>query len=214
MSNTVFPSGQCRTFFGTDSPHGDAIALQSACYLSVSFIQTFTLSLFLVRLYVAYAAISRYFAKFTVRDARCRCCFQCHCVRQCCSSLTPESCRWCVCCGVRDQALMHPMDARKKRKTGFISFTNEQLEVTWVQVSCTALPVVSTLNSTRGHGQSKQTGGRLSGYTDMSDPVNITAWSKIRVFMVQVCRVQFVHRGSHCVCPVHSVGGVAHHAWW
>lgn len=34
--------------------------------------------------------------------------------------------------------------------------------------------------------QGLQSGGRLSGYTDMRIPRNVAAWSKIRVFMLQV----------------------------
>lgn len=47
-----------------------------------------------------------------------------------------------------------------------------------------------------------QSGGRLSGYTDMSYPPNVAAWSKVRVFMLAVSP------SAPLSCPLQLLAGV------
>lgn len=69
LPSTLYRTGVCHTFFASEGPNRGGLTAAAVCYVIIGFIHTLLCELFLVRLYVAYARISRYFAKFTVRPA-------------------------------------------------------------------------------------------------------------------------------------------------
>lgn len=71
LPDDVFQTHDCRQFFAGDSEHATDLTIGSVCYVITALTHTFLFSLFLVRLYIKYAHIARYFAKFTVRSTWC-----------------------------------------------------------------------------------------------------------------------------------------------
>ena len=128
--NSLYRTGVCHSFFADEGDATGAMAAASVCYVIIGFIHTLLCELFLVRLYVAYARISRYFTKFTVSHAP--------------PSPPGAPVPGLRCCHHRLQALMDPMEARKKRVNSLISFANEEKSVrlccAWGQ-----LPIASSL---------------------------------------------------------------------